>query len=437
MAYIKQNFVDRQTVLKAHHLDHIENGIIGNESRILKVQEHTDNLSSAIDNTLYMCQKIRGDVINIPENLHFSKNALLSSIETEAYEGDHILTATGSYIDIDGDIFSIPKNISSLPNYGYGAGEGYNNTVDLENGKYTQKCNVFEPANTDSHGEYTYFQGLTFNFPISRYDECVRAIETIKCSHSELTFSYHEVTKFEEDTISSGMLNVKFNGAYISAEDLEEFIGRQRASNQPVVVCYGLFDPIVTDIPKVDIELPVNPCSGVDFDGAVGEIDVFVPKTFVDSSFIGSKCANAIRGTLRGGSVSVDDVSPIEHELDIKVTDADGVPIEGTTVKRYGKNLFDNDVNKITQLTWKENDYEISRLGYGISLPVGEYQMHARRKSEAGQGKAYIYSRIIHKDNSVTNLGYAPVGGADTKDKTFYMIDGDILYLYKIGRAHV
>lgn len=47
-------------------------------------------------------------------------------------------------------------------------------------------------------------------------------------------------------------------------------------------------------------------------------------------------CANALRGKLFGASVSADDVSPIEHELDIKLT---GENVGGTKVIRLGKNF--------------------------------------------------------------------------------------------------
>ena len=263
-------------------------------------KEAAETLSGFPKDLFYEKNKFKGTSIIIPQ--YVLKNAKVIQIESEAYEGSHILTPTGFSVDVDGNIMSIPESITNLPNYGYGAGGGYNNTVDFENGKYIQRCNVFEPANTDSHGEYTYFQGLTFNFPISRYDECVRAIETIKCSHSELTFSYHDVTKFEEDTISSGMLNVKFNGAYISAEDLEEFIGRQRANNQPVVVCYGLFDPIETDITDIASKIDITVTSGgvVTFDGAIGTLELFAPKEFASKKYVNNTAANALRGTLFG-----------------------------------------------------------------------------------------------------------------------------------------
>ncbi|MBR3966411.1 MAG: hypothetical protein IKJ91_04975, partial [Clostridia bacterium] len=51
---------------------------------------------------------------------------------------------------------------------------------------------------------------------------------------------------------------------------------------------------------------------------------------------IKKQCANALRGKLSGASVSADDVSPIEHELDIKLT---GENVGGTKVIRLGKNF--------------------------------------------------------------------------------------------------
>lgn len=395
MAYKKQTFIDKKTTLKAEHLNHIEEGIVGNEKKILKVQEHTNNLSSAVENTLYVYQKVRGDVIDIPENLHFSKSALLRSLETEAYEGDRILTSTGSYVDIDGDIVSIPESITDLPNYGYGAGAGYNNTVDFESGKYTQRCIVFEPMNTGNH-YYTFFQGLTFDFPISRYDEYVKAIETVKCSHSELTFSYYNVqwlddeggaTEKEEATIADGMLRVKLNGNDPTEEELQEFIDRERANNHPVTICYGLFDPIVTSIPKVDIELPVDPCSGVDFDGAVGEIYVFVPKPFVDSSFVESKCANALRGTMSGALVSADDVSPMEHELDVKVRSKN---LFKTT--NYEKGSLSNGAVSSLQKFAITSDY--------IFLPKGNYIISYIKGAVGVDGAHLRYIAVYDKDKN-------------------------------------
>lgn len=54
---------------------------------------------------------------------------------------------------------------------------------------------------------------------------------------------------------------------------------------------------------------------------------------------IKKQCANALRGKLSGTIVRADDVSPIEHELDIKLT---GENVEGTVVKQYGKNILEN-----------------------------------------------------------------------------------------------
>lgn len=61
---------------------------------------------------------------------------------------------------------------------------------------------------------------------------------------------------------------------------------------------------------------------------------------------IKNQCANALRGKLFGTVVRADDVSPVEHELDIKVI---GENIEGVKVNRLGKNLF--DISKVKTFT--------------------------------------------------------------------------------------
>lgn len=50
--------------------------------------------------------------------------------------------------------------------------------------------------------------------------------------------------------------------------------------------------------------------------------------------------ANALKGHKTGAVISADDVSPVEHELDIKIT---GENVEGTKVKRLGKNFANLD----------------------------------------------------------------------------------------------
>ena len=303
----------------------------------------------AMKKTLFTGSKKSGESVEVPETA--LKNARLIMIEGASSPEDNRLKPSGMSIRSGGETYQIPNTISALLNYGHGAGEGYNNTVDFESGKYTQRCAVFEPMNTGNH-YYTFFQGLTFDFPISRYDEYVKAIETVKCSHSELTFSYYNVqwlddeggaTEKEEATIADGMLRVKLNGNDPTEEELQAFIDAQRAAGTPVTICYGLPDPIETDITDIasKIDIKVTPGGVVTFDGATGTLEMFVPKELARKKYANSTFAPALRGSIHGVSVVADDVSPLPHELDVKVSSKNIFPnsytSKGTVKSNMGK----------------------------------------------------------------------------------------------------
>lgn len=126
---------------------------------------------------------------------------------------------------------------------------------------------------------------------------------------------------------------------------------------------------------------------------------------------------------------SVTTISNIQIEKGTVATEyTPYVDVKGTTVKRYGRNLFSNDTSKIDEVSWEGGNRQY--FGYDIRLPVGAYYMYARRKFEAGEGSAFIYGYIEHKDGSGTALSYGPVAGTSYADKTFSITDGDRLYLY-------
>lgn len=194
-------------------------------------------------------------------------------LETTSRVIDNHLVPTGFNIKTDKENLSIPDDITSLPNYGHGAGDGYNNTVDFKNGKYIQKCSVFMPKTAIYHNEQlTYFAGLAFDIPLDKYDEYVDAIQTIKCSHSELTFEYYEVVKIVNDAgipVSSGALCVRLNGVIPSETELQNFIDEQAAAGTPVSICYGRFKFIETDISKMS-KIYIAVYRGNDFKGFDG-----------------------------------------------------------------------------------------------------------------------------------------------------------------------
>lgn len=282
---------------------------------------------------LYGESRHKGFDISIPKSSLAHKGAKLMSLEFASYVLNKSLIPSGGFVESEGQRIDIPESITSLSAYGYGAGEGYNNIVDFENGKYTRKCAVFEPEQVEFYN-YSYFRGLTFDFPRSRYDEWVKAIETVRCSHSELSFEYHEVMAYEDE--SSGMLRVKLYGSYPEREELQAFIDAQRANGTPVVICHGIPDAIVTSIPKTDIDIPVSSGGRVSFDGAIGTISLVTPKEFADKKYTDNIFTNALKGHKSGVAISASDVSPVEHELDIKLT---GENVGGTKVIRLGKNF--------------------------------------------------------------------------------------------------
>ena len=71
--------------------------------------------------------------------------------------------------------------------------------------------------------------------------------------------------------------------------------------------------------------------------------------------------ANAIKGTMTGAVVRADDVSPVEHEMAVRVRSADGAAVDlaGVTVTRCGKNLlpypFHNTTVTVQGATYTDN----------------------------------------------------------------------------------
>lgn len=63
--------------------------------------------------------------------------------------------------------------------------------------------------------------------------------------------------------------------------------------------------------------------------------------------------ANAVKGNLKGEIVRADDVSPVEHIVNVKVDHADPTSV---TVTRYGKNMFDSSI-PWADYTYRGNGY--------------------------------------------------------------------------------
>lgn len=154
----------------------------------------------------------------------------------------------------------------------------------------------------------------------------------------------------------------------------------------------------------------------------------------------GALFANAVRGKIVGAIVSADDVSPIEHELDVKVTDADGAPLKGVIVKRYGKNLFANDYSEYGVKEWTHSNGTQSKFcGYAIRLPVGTYTIKARLKEgEVQTGYSnYLFSIKVGANGvAIEGSNGAVIANAAYNEIKFSINEGEVFMLYN-GKANL
>lgn len=117
--------------------------------------------------------------------------------------------------------------------------------------------------------------------------------------------------------------------------------------------------------------------------------------------------------TVSGSSIFIDDVSPIEHELNVKLLSDDITDFGGITVTRYGKNLFDLHCEKTTELC-VPNTYVVG---------VARNHMY----------NPYTITELFVEDNILTlvsNTGYYGVG-------FFLELDSDTDYIISCDMSDV
>lgn len=105
--------------------------------------------------------------------------------------------------------------------------------------------------------------------------------------------------------------------------------------------------------------------------------------------------------------------------------------LEGITVKRYGKNLLENNTDNLTFLENK------NRYGYRVRLPAGTYTVHAEPIGEYING-IYIYHEAVDEnEEKITDIGEAsynhPVVNTELSNVTF-TVDREFYYrIYVAG----
>lgn len=114
--------------------------------------------------------------------------------------------------------------------------------------------------------------------------------------------------------------------------------------------------------------------------------------------------ANLQKATASGEVIRVDDVSPIEHSLDITLSSDTVTDISGVGVTRYGRNLFNPNITEGTLIdsggnTAIRSDFEFGKYYVGLTRDNNYVQSYI---------KSYIYD-----DNTFTftaSVGYYGIG---------------------------
>ena len=134
------------------------------------------------------------------------------------------------------------------------------------------------------------------------------------------------------------------------------------------------------------------------------------------------------KNTVSGEFISLDDVSPIEHTLGVKVSNPDA------TLKAQGKNLFNNDTSLIKEVTYiSSSGVEGKRNGYEIPLPVGTYTIRAIPKVTFTD--IYMYGCVVDKNNKYKK-DVNPVVNTTVNTITFNIENGDMLKIYNGVGSH-
>ena len=152
----------------------------------------------------------------------------------------------------------------------------------------------------------------------------------------------------------------------------------------------------------------------------------------------GSLFSNTLKGKKSGGAVSMSDISPLEHTLDVRVRGA-------IKVKKFGKNLLNNDTSFLGEVTFMGSSMLGTRIGYEVRLPEGKYTISAKHINDNSTlvSSTYIYSYVndkngaykayseVYKNVDGTNKldYYVLAAGSPHKPFVVTIKEGDVLYI--------
>lgn len=153
-----------------------------------------------------------------------------------------------------------------------------------------------------------------------------------------------------------------------------------------------------------------------------------VNKKYVDDttnnvkSYVNNNFANALKGSASGEAVRLTDVSPIEHEIKIKLTaESNHSDFSGVTLKRYGKNLLPYPY-KNTNI-----DYTFNGINYKVKSD-GTIVLNGT----ANEQSYFILAGLV-LNKGVYYLSGCPSGGQGSTYSIYFQYDNFSYYKADYG----
>lgn len=141
--------------------------------------------------------------------------------------------------------------------------------------------------------------------------------------------------------------------------------------------------------------------------------------------------ANALKGNKSGEVIAMTDVSPIEHNLKVKVSSDTVIDLSAATLRAYGKNLFNNDISLLKQVTYKTNDTggQATRIGYEpLILPVGTYTFTLKDLNPSMD--KYIYGYVTNSNDRILRDCKLLIGTENRTPLAVTVAEGEQLIIY-------
>lgn len=245
-------------------------------------------------------------------------------------------TSTGSYMNVvstDEKLLYLRKGVTYRFSCAPTGGEGSKYYAYV---KDSSKTNHFD-----------YGNGVTFTPSASGYGAITLVVSTDTVA-TDLMFKPMLV-------VGSGSVDFEAGGVVTkySPDANGELVVR---SVSPVAMIFA-------DAEGVNIECEYNKDTGRAIEDAVAES-------------ITNTCANAVKGTKSGEAIVLTDASPIEHEMDVKVSGISD--ISTVKVKKYGKNFLNRNATAVFKgmLTFDGSRQTFTSVGGGGDLTtiIGKYK---------------------------------------------------------------